>query len=197
MHPDTEVRFISKEMGYGVVAIKMIPKGTITWVQDELDRVILPEEAEKMHPEIRKQIEKYCFRNSNGELILCWDLAKYVNHSFRANCLSTAYDFEVAVRDIYPGEQLTDDYGYLNIEEPFQADDEGTGRDTVYPDDLLRFHAEWDRQLSEAFRFFRAVDQPLLELVPSGTRRRVYRKLDNQEPLDSILKLYFDENTQK
>ena len=90
MHPDTEVRFISKEMGYGVVAIKMIPKGTITWVQDELDRVILPEDAEKMHPEIRKQIEKYCFRNSNGELILCWDLAKYVNHSFRANCLSTA-----------------------------------------------------------------------------------------------------------
>ena len=31
-----------------------------------------------------------------------------VNHSFKSTCMSTAYDFEIAIRDIYPGEQLTD-----------------------------------------------------------------------------------------
>jgi len=35
IHPDTEVRFINDEIGYGVVAKKLIPKGTITWVQDD------------------------------------------------------------------------------------------------------------------------------------------------------------------
>jgi len=30
--------------------------------------------------------------------------------------MSTAYDFEIAVCEIHPGKQLTDDYGYLNVE---------------------------------------------------------------------------------
>lgn len=197
MHPDTEVRFISTEMGYGVVATRTILKGTITWVQDELDRVIQPEEVRGMHPQVQMQIDKYCFRNSRGEMVLCWDQAKYVNHSFRANCLSTAYDFEVAIRDIQPGEQLTDDYGYLNLERPFEADDEGTGRDTVYPDDLLRFYKDWDLQLARAFLSFRKVKQPLLDLVPDKVLERVYEKLDRKEPLDSILNLYFDEKGTK
>ncbi|MDX1753738.1 MAG: SET domain-containing protein-lysine N-methyltransferase, partial [Salinimicrobium sediminis] len=82
MHPDTEVQFINEVVGYGVVAKKFIPKGTITWVQDALDRVILAEEVENMHPKVQEQVDKYCFRNNKGHLVLCWDQAKYVNHSF-------------------------------------------------------------------------------------------------------------------
>lgn len=192
MHPDTEVQFINDVVGYGVVAKKFIPKGTITWVQDDLDRVIKADEVEKMHPEIQEQVEKYCFRNNKGHLVLCWDQAKYVNHSFNANCLSSAYDFELAVRDIHPGEQLTDDYGYLNISEPFKAIDEGTGRDTVYPDDLLKYHEKWDRQLNDAFKNFRKVEQPLQKLVPKEIINKVTEQLDKNEPLDSILNLYYE-----
>lgn len=193
MHPDTEVQFINEIIGYGVVAKKFIPRGTITWVQDDLDRVLSAEEVEDMHPEMQQQVDKYCFRNNKGHLVLCWDQAKYVNHSFNANCLSSAYDFEVAVRDIQPGEQLTDDYGYLNISEPFKAVDEGTGRDTVYPDDLLKYHKKWDRQLQEAFTDFQQVEQPLAELVPPAILERVTTSLSNNEPLDSILNLYYRE----
>jgi hypothetical protein len=39
IHPDTELRFINEKIGHGVVATKFIPKGTITWVLDKLDRV--------------------------------------------------------------------------------------------------------------------------------------------------------------
>ena len=191
MHPDTEIRFISDEIGYGVVATKLIPKGTITWVQDELDRVISPEQVEKMHKAAQDMLEKYSFRNSEGQHVLCWDLAKYVNHSFNANCLSTAYDFELAIRDIHPGEQLTDDYGYLNVSEPFKALDEGTERDTVYPDDLLNFHEQWDAQLSEAFHFFEVVEQPLAQLVSFKHLEKVKERLRNHKPLDSILNLYY------
>lgn len=193
MHPDTEVRFINKEMGYGVVATRFIPKGTITWVQDELDRVFTAREVKAMHPATQEMVDKYSFRNNKGHYVLCWDLAKYVNHSFRANCLSTAYDFELAVRDIHPGEQLTDDYGYLNVSEPFKAQDEGTERNTVYPDDLLKYHEIWDQQLSEAFGSFREVEQPLRVFVPVDILDRVEQSISQNQPLDSILNLYCGE----
>lgn len=193
MHPDTEIRFINDEVGYGVVATKFIPKGTITWVQDELDQKFEPSEVKEMHPEVQKMIDKYAFRNSDGNFVLCWDLAKYVNHSFKSNCLSTAYDFELAIRDINPGEQLTDDYGYLNIDEPFKAQDEGTERNTVYPDDLLKYHRQWDEKLHDAFKVFGDVDQPLSGLVPEEVMRKINDRLQRKEPLDSILNLYYEE----
>ncbi|MBW9234391.1 SET domain-containing protein-lysine N-methyltransferase, partial [Leptospira santarosai] len=98
--------------------------------------------------------------------ILCWDLGRYVNHSFHANCMGTAYEFEVAIRDIHPGEQLTDDYGTLNIDEPFDCfPEDGTDRIRVYPDDLLRFHEEWDAKVIDSLRYFYEVEQPLYPLI--------------------------------
>ena len=44
IHPDTELQYINNEIGYGVVAKKLIPKGTITWVLDKLDREFTPME---------------------------------------------------------------------------------------------------------------------------------------------------------
>lgn len=193
MHPYTEVQFINDEIGYGVVATKFIPRGTITWAQDELDQVLTAKEVEKMRPQTRELVDKYSFRNSKGQFVLCWDLSKYVNHSFRSNCISTAYDFELAVRDIHPGEQLTDDYGYLNVSEPFRAQDEGTERNTVYPDDLLHFHREWDAQLNEAFEFFKNVEQPLTPFVAPEILERIHHRLENNLALDSILTLYCGE----
>lgn len=191
MHPDTEIQFISEEIGYGVVATKFIPKGTITWVQDELDHIYTPQQVSKMHSLIQKMMDKYSFRNNKGNFVLCWDISKYVNHSFKSNCLSTTYDFEIAVRDIYPGEELTDDYGYLNVTEAFQAKDEGTPRSTVYPDDILKYHKEWDEQLSQTFKFIAEVDQPLMPLVSSKNQSRLEKIFAGQEDLESLLRLYY------
>ncbi len=191
MHPDTEIRFISEEIGYGVVTKKIIPKGTITWVQDELDQIYTPKQVGKMEKLSQQMIDKYTFRNNKGNFVLCWDLAKYVNHSFKSNCLSTAYDFEIAVRDILPGEELTDDYGYLNITEAFEAKDEGAVRTTVYPDDLLHFHKEWDADLEEAFAHFDKVEQPLEALISAEIQDKMKSILKGQEKMDSILNLYY------
>jgi hypothetical protein len=192
LHPDTELRFISDIIGYGVVAKKFIPKGTITWVQDELDQIFTPQKAQSLSPLMRSYLETYCFTNNKGNHVLCWDNAKFINHSFNSSCMSTAYDFEIAVRDIHPGEQLTDDYGYLNIAEPFEVVDEGTERKIVYPDDLLRHYAEWDRQIKDNFSNIDAVPQPLLKFVPEKMWSDFTAAKNGQTEMKSLLTCYYD-----
>ncbi len=157
----TEVVFIDETKGRGVVATQRIPKGTVTWVFDDLDREFSPAEFARLSAPCQEAVINYSYRNSKGNLIFCWDNERYINHSFRNNCCLTPYNFEIAVRDIEPGEELTDDYGFLNIIAPFDVDAEGTDRSTVYPDDLLRMSDVWDRQLREAFDRLLEVDQPL------------------------------------
>ncbi|MBI1268188.1 MAG: SET domain-containing protein-lysine N-methyltransferase [Cryomorphaceae bacterium] len=194
IHPNTELRFISPEVGYGVVAREFIPKGTITWVLDELDREFTPEQFNAFDPAYQEILDTYCFRNNKGNLVLCWDHARYVNHSFNANCLSTAYDFEIAIRDINPGEQLTDDYGYLNINRPFRGIEEGTKRKTVYPDDLVRYHKVWDKKVIAAFPSINKVNQPLAHLLSDVEKDRITKIIAGEDQLTSILSCYYSEN---
>lgn len=194
IHPDTELRFISSEIGYGVVATKFIPAGTITWVLDRLDREFTPLELQQMDPNYQNILDTYTFRNNKGNYILCWDNGRYVNHSFNSNCLTTAYDFEIAIRDIQPGEQLTDDYGYLNIPLPFRAADEGTRRKIVYPDDLLKYYKVWDKKIEKVFGNITKLQQPLRPLLTEGLWDRVERIVAGKEELESILTNFYDEN---
>ena len=191
IHPHTELKFINNEVGYGVVATDFIPAGTITWVMDKLDRVFSPLDFQSLDPIYQSILDTYTFRNNQGHYILCWDNGRYVNHSFNSNCLTTAYDFEVAVRDIHPGEQLTDDYGYLNIAHPFRAADEGTRRKTVYPDDLLKYYKVWDKKIQKVFPRVPKLTQPLRTLIPNDLWERVQSIADGEEELASILDNYY------
>lgn len=192
IHPDTELRFISNEIGYGVVATKFIPAGTITWVLDQLDREFTPLELQHMEPIYQNILDTYTFRNNKGNYILCWDNGRYVNHSFNSNCLTTAYDFEIAIRDIQPGEQLTDDYGYLNIPLPFRAADEGTRRKIVYPNDLLKYYKVWDNKIKKVFGNITKHQQPLRPLIPKPLWDKIESIIGGKEGLDSILANFYD-----
>lgn len=191
IHPHTELRFISNEVGYGVVATKPIPSGTITWVYDKLDREFRPEEFMQLEPLYQQILDTYTFRNNNGNMVLCWDNGRYVNHSFNANCLTTAYDFEIAIRNIEVGEQLTDDYGYLNISVPFRGIDEGTRRKIVYPDDLIRYYKVWDKKLERVFKHIPKREQPLKEILAPEVWNEIEHIAAGKQPMDSILKNYF------
>ena len=192
IHPNTELKFISNEIGYGVVATKFIPAGTITWVQDKLDREFSLLEFQNMEPIYQSILDTYTFRNNKGNFILCWDNGRYVNHSFNSNCMTTAYDFEIAIRDIQPGEQITDDYGYLNISYPFRGIDEGTRRKVVYPDDLLKYYRVWDKKIERVFPKITELDQPLYSVIPEELWSKIERIIDGSESLDSILTNYYD-----
>ncbi|WP_179376522.1 SET domain-containing protein [Winogradskyella wichelsiae] len=193
IHPKTELKFISQEIGYGVVATEFIPAGTITWALDQLDREFTPEMFNAMDSIYKTILDTYSYRNNKGNFVLCWDNGRFVNHSFNSNCLTTAYDFEIAVRDILPGEQLTDDYGYLNISEPFEAFDEGTERKIVFPDDLVNYHNIWDLQIKSVFNKILDNEQPLQPLIKNDLWLKINRIAKGEEEMDSILKNYYSE----
>lgn len=191
IHPNTELKFISKEVGYGVVATSFIPAGTITWVLDKFDREFTPEDVKNLERIYQNILDTYTYRNNKGNFVLCWDIGRFVNHSFNSNCLTTAYDFEIAIRDIHPGEQLTDDYGYLNISEPFKGIDEGTKRKTVYPDDLVKYYKVWDKKIEKVFGKITEHEQPLKELINDSLWRKIENIAKGKQPIDSILNNYY------
>ena len=191
IHPKTEIKFINEDVGYGVVAKEFIPKGTITWVLDKFDREFTPKDYEKLDDIYKELLETYAYKNNLGNLVLCWDNARFVNHSFNSNCLTTAYNFEIAIRDIQIGEQLTDDYGYLNIDKPFRGIDEGTKRKIVYPDDLLKYHHSWDKKLASALKLLSKVEQPLQQLITNELWEKLLHIEQGKQEMDSILTNYY------
>lgn len=198
MHPHTELRFINEAIGYGVFATQFIPKGTIIWILDDLDQKFDESYIRALNPVQYKWFQKYCYRDEQGTYILCWDIARYVNHSFHANCVSTPYKFELAVRDIYPDEELTDDYGYLNLDQPFYClPEDGTFRRIVLPDDLLRQYPKWDRQASEAMQNFNKVYQPLRHLIDRRYIDKVQAIAAGEANMDSILSCYYDRSVKQ
>ncbi|VGO11670.1 hypothetical protein PDESU_00215 [Pontiella desulfatans] len=192
IHPETELRFVNPEIGHGVFATGFIPKGTIVWVQDALDRTLPPEEVGRYPADLRERMLKYCFRDRHGHFVLCWDHNRYVNHSFDSNCILTPYQLEIAVRDIQPGEELTDNYGYLNIIEPFDACDEGHARKTVFPDDLTRHHPEWDNKLEGAYGRLAEVEQPLRGLLGNEAWETLLLIANGEAAARSIRECFYD-----
>ena len=122
IYPDTELRPVDPRVGMGVVATTGIPKGTITWVRDELDQTFSQRQALASCTNCFGQL----FTNTpivsgTGEYVLCWDHGRFINHSCDPNCMAPGFDFEIAIRDIEPGEQLTGDYATYNLETGFQV----------------------------------------------------------------------------
>jgi hypothetical protein len=196
IHPHTALRYVGPEVGVGVFATRLIPRGTIVWVQDGLDQVLEPEFVDGLDDIRRAEVVKYGYRDPQGRWILCWDDGRFVNHSFHANCIGTAWDLEIAVRDIPAGTELTDDYGSLNLEEPMDCLPEfGTDRTQALPDDLLRYAADWDRQVLEALQDYAAVEQPLEPHVRPVHLRRLRASVAAGVLADSIASIYFDRSS--
>ena len=184
LHPNTELRYLGPEIGSGVIATAPIPKGTITWVQDQLDQVIdvIGNQTFRAYPPV---LERYSFRNKDGFYVLCWDYARFVNHHCEANCLSPGMDFEIAIRDIEAGEELTNDYGSLNLEFTMECMcGSPRCRKRTEPQDFPRLSQGWDQSLRAAFPFIDRVDQPLWSYLEAPNF--VKECLEGRAPTPSI-----------
>jgi hypothetical protein len=190
IHPHTELRFISPEVGYGVFATQLIPEGTITYVKDSLEMVITPTDFLLHGPEMQTMIEKYSYIDEHGNRIVSWDFAKYVNHCCQCNTISTGYGFEMAIRDILPGEQITDEYGIFNLtyEMPLQCQ-EPQCRKLIRPSDFEEYYLSWDRKIQHALPRLFAVEQPLLPLLDAGVREELDAFYEHPERYRSVYAL--------
>jgi hypothetical protein len=186
IHPHTELRFVNATVGYGVFALRPIPRGSITWARDRFDQVFTPDQVASLGGIHGRILARYGYQDGRGDTVLCWDHGRYVNHSCEATCLSPGFDFEIAVRDIPAGGEITDDYGTLSPSETFEcACGTPSCRGTVNPDDYLRMTAEWDRAVAGAFVHIREVEQPLWDLVRE--RDQIAMLLDARRPPPSGL----------
>jgi SET domain-containing protein len=117
IHPDTELCWISAEIGHGVRATRRIPKGTLTWVLCSLDRVLTRADVDALGPQYRPFVDRYAYVDHLNRQILCWDGGRHVNHHCDANSRALGFEAQIAIRDIEPGEELTCDYGECNLDE--------------------------------------------------------------------------------
>ncbi|MEK9773974.1 MAG: SET domain-containing protein, partial [Opitutae bacterium] len=151
-----------------------IPKGTITFVQDGLDIVISEDTYGKVDPGLREYIEKYSYEDYLGNRIVSWDLAKYMNHDDQANTLTTGYGFEVAVRDVEEGEELTDDYRIFSTFHDTNFFHENRKIEDLkpWPDSLL---LEWDDRVKDSLLNITRNEQPLLSFIQADTWNELRR----------------------
>jgi hypothetical protein len=172
IHPSTELRHISDVIGYGVFATELIPEGTITYIKDSLEIVISEKNFKNHNSQVQEIIEKYCYVDEKGDKILSWDFAKYVNHCCNFNTISTGYGFEIAVRDIYPGEEITDEYGIFNLDaEMFLYCKEKNCRGILKPSDFDNNYEKWDKMILKSLPKFFELDQPLLPFMDPKTKK--------------------------
>ena len=115
IHPATKLRLVDPVMGFGVFATAPIPRGTIVWVLDPLDRVLTQDDVALLPAAMGFDAERHLWLGQDGRYVLAWDLARYVNHSCVPNCAATAFGCEIALIDIAVGDQITNDYAELGM----------------------------------------------------------------------------------
>ncbi len=101
----------SKIHGMGVFASTFIPKGTPVWAFDSrVDVKYTEAELAAMPEPFRTRIRAHSYYDETGVYILCWDNAKFMNHTSSPNCDDIDGHPTMANRDIQAGEELTCDY---------------------------------------------------------------------------------------
>lgn len=180
-----KIVWISDQKGYGLVATQPIPKGTITFAQDGLDIVIPNEKLDVIDENLLEYIEKYSYEDFLGNRIVSWDLGKYMNHDDQSNTLSTGYGFEVAVRDIAEGEEVTDDYRIFSThhDTSFGVSVSKRNEPELWPEDLVEV---WDKQVASALTCIEQPDQPLRPFIQAEIWQQVLDLKKNPKNYRSV-----------
>ncbi len=186
LHPATELRKVSDEVGYGVFATERIPQGTIIWVRDALDIVLTREQAAKLPQALVPTLARYAYRDAQGRHILCWDHARYMNHSCVSATLSVGTLCDFARRDIKPGDEITCDYAFLNMRESFDCRCGAPDcRGFVSVADLDAIAASVDREVESLLPQIVRLAQPLEPFLVNPERARLEAVLAGDEPMPS------------
>ena len=175
IHPDTELKLISKEIGLGPVATKFIPKGTIAWVLDRFDIIMSESEVAALPTPYAEIASRYSYVDPSGSSILCWDHARYMNHHCEPAVRGVTPAFQITVRDVQPGEELTCEYAECNIDHLDCRCGSKKCRGPIRGHDLITHGAQWDVEVQSALARSREVAQPL------------WRYLLDPEPIKSVI----------
>lgn len=191
MHPDTELRLVDERVGYGVFATRAIPRGTIVWILCRFDRILSAAEVADLPEAYQRIVGRYGYIAGDGQYVLCWDHGRYVNHSCDPAMLGVGAELEVAVRDIAAGEQITCEYGGLNITAALRCQCGAHNcRGSIRADDVLRLATDWDRQVNESLPLGAGLTQPLLAFMRNPDQYRAW--ISGRARMPTHRDYYFD-----
>ncbi|TAF12221.1 MAG: SET domain-containing protein-lysine N-methyltransferase [Nostocales cyanobacterium] len=197
LHPNIQLQFINESVGFGLIASQLIPRGTVTWVHDKFDVVITGQEMEHIEEIYKRTIIKYAYRNKHGDFIFSWDNGRFINHSFDSNTISTAYNFDIAIRDIAAGEEITCDYGCFNLPGIVNLLPENSAQRTaITPHDIILYHQIFDKKASQGLAYFDKVEQALKPIIDHEVYQKCVDIAQNKAQIDSILTCYFEEKNE-
>lgn len=192
VHPHTELRHVSDAIGDGVFATELIPKGTLVYVKDPLEIDLSIGAFESLSNPVQKIADKYSYIDERGHRILSWDIAKYVNHSCEPNTVSSGYGFEIAIRDIEAGEQITDEYGLFNLEWSIECHcGSASCRGVIRGGDIDEYYPRWDEWVIDALKQFSSVEQPLRTYLAESKARALEKYLRTGKGYRSVYELKY------
>lgn len=172
LHKSTEVRVVNPTIGRGIYATEPIPKGTVIMFEDPLDIKVTPKDYSLMHSKFREILEFFAYVNLDGDVVFSWDDARYMNHSCDANTLPTGHMVIIAIRDIAKGEEITTDYGLLDVcfKESERTHSEcmctaSNCRKEIHIADPNIYSSKWGLLISTAYACAKDVKQPLVEFM--------------------------------
>lgn len=117
----TEVRE-SQIHGIGCFVLEDVKAGQKIWVFDpRIDTRFPVDEIYSLPEAVQEFVNKYGFEeivDGQRVITLCGDDAKYMNHSDHPNTATSSEDpnYEIAVRDISRGEELTTNYYSFDLD---------------------------------------------------------------------------------
>ena len=187
MHPNTVMAPINQDKGLGVVATKFIPKGTIVYTIDPFD-VKIPLDSPLLNDvRYRDIITRYGYITGPEGYIVGWDHSKFVNHSCSPNTISTGWGFEIAIRDIHPGEEIVDEYGLFNIEGDLNCACGAPGcRGVVSKLDHIALTPVWNVWVKDALSRLFMVDQPMLVYLDADAVNELKTYVSTQKGYKSV-----------
>ena len=95
--------------------------------------------------------------------MICWDHGRLVNHSCDPATVSVGNSLELARRDLRPGDEVTCDYGTLNLTGRLPCRCGAAAcRGEISADEAGQMCATWDAWAREALAAALDVTQPLL-----------------------------------
>lgn len=100
--------------GSGLIARELIPLGTVVWRFQPGFDVLLPATLlEALPTAVREQVQYWSFHHTKTDVyVMSSDDDRFTNHADEPNT-RVDDDCTIAVRDIHPGEEITNNYNEL------------------------------------------------------------------------------------
>jgi hypothetical protein len=145
-------------------------------------------------PRYLPHIKRYSYMDPEGNHLVSWDLTKYINHCCQCNTMLSPYGFEMAIRDIAPGEEITEEYAMYDFwQEMDLACEQTPCRKRQTFGDFDQLWRGWDAQMKTALVNFFKVPQPLLAFLDAKTLADIQQYLKTGEGYKSVWTLKYGE----